>query len=90
MKEKKSNSVTSFQPEKITDEVSVEFTRVVDASNTTINGMLTKGGASVGDISYDKTGDFLITRIKPFSLLDADEVSAVHAAVPEFIKEMLS
>lgn len=90
MKEKKSNSVTNFQPESITAEVLVEFTRVTDASNTTISGSIVKNEANVGDVSYDQKSDFLITRLKPFSSLTEDEVSAVCAGIPGYIKELLS
>lgn len=90
MKEKKSNSVTNFQPESITDEVSVEFIRSVDGNSTNINGVLAKGGENVGDVNYDQRNDFLIVRLKPFSSLTEEEVAAVHVAVPGFIKEMLS
>lgn len=89
MKEKKSNSVTHFQPEAITADVSVEFTKITDADGTTANGKITKGGANAGDISYESRNDFLVLRLKPFSALTEDEVAAVHAAVPGYIKEIL-
>ena len=89
MKEKKSNSVTHYQPESVTDAVSVEFTRVTDAVGTTINGSLVKADMNVGDVSYDSKNDFLILRLKPCSALTDEETAAVHAAVPGYIKEML-
>ena len=90
MKEKKSNSVTNFEAEKITDNISVEFTRVVDSGNTTISGTVKKDDQPVGDVSYDRNSNFLITRIKPYSILAREEVAAVHAAIPGYVNEMLS
>lgn len=90
MKEKATNSVTNFQAESITENISVEFTRIVEANNTTIAGSLMKDGEQVGDVSYDRKGDFQIVRIKPFSALTEDEMGKVYSSIPEYIKEMLS
>lgn len=90
MKEKATNSVTNFQAESITENISVEFTRIVDANNTTIVGSLMKDGEQVGDVSCDRKSDFLIVRMKPFSSLTEEEITTVYSSIPGFLKEMLS
>ena len=88
MKEKQSNSVTHFEPESICDGITAEFTCVVDSGKVTVNGTIRKNGKDVGDISCENDS-FLITRLKPLPSLTEEEIAAVYAAVPEFIKELI-
>lgn len=88
MKEKKSNSVTNFEPETICDGITVELTRIVDAGKTNINGIIRKKDSSVGDLNYE-SNSFLVTRLKPLSSLTEEEIAAIYAAIPVFIKELI-
>lgn len=90
MEKKAQNATTSYAPEKVSEKVEIVFTKIVAPGKTTISGQVNKDGANVGSVSYENTGDYLITSLKPCSALDAGEVKAVHEAVPGCISEMLA
>ena len=88
MKAKTMNATVSYDPEVISDVTNINFTKVTNASGTTIYGKIEKNGVEVGNVSYEDKGDYLITSIKPFSNLTADEVSGIYTAVPRCISEI--
>lgn len=90
MEKKAENSTTNYAPEKVTEAVEIHFTKVVSGGNTTISGTIKKGSADSGSVSYETNGNYLITQLKPYDGLTAEEVTAVYAAVPGCIDEMLN
>lgn len=88
MKEVKQNSIKQYEEEKITETVAVKYTKVENQNGTSINGTLTKDGASVGDVNYSEQGKLLILRLKPCDLLTPEERTAVFQAVPSHIDEL--
>lgn len=90
MEKKAENSTTNYAPEKITEAVEIHFTKIVSGGNTTISGTIKKDSADAGTVSFETTGNYLITQLKPYNALTADEVTAVYAAVPGCITEMLN
>lgn len=90
MEKKAQNATTNYAPEKVTEKVEITFTKIVSPGKTTISGQISKNAANVGSVSYESTGDYLITSLKPCSALDADEMKAIHEAVPGCISEMLA
>ena len=79
MEKKAENSTTNYAPEKVTEAVEIHFTKIVSGGNTTISGTIKKGSADAGTV-----------QLKPYNALTADEVTAVYAAVPGCITEMLN
>lgn len=90
MEKKAENSTTNYAPEKVTEAVELHFTKIVSGGNTTISGTIRKGSADVGSVSFETTGNYLITSIKPYTGLTDGEVVAVYNAVPGCITEMLN
>lgn len=90
MEKKAENSTTNYAPEKVTDGVEIHFTKIVSGGGTTISGSIKKGSADAGSVSFETTGNYLITQLKPYSGLTGEEVLAVYNAVPGCITEMLN
>lgn len=89
MEKKSQNSTTNYAPEKVTEAVEINFTRIVSGGNTTISGSIRKDGSEVGTVSFESAGNYLITSLKPYAGLTAEEVSSVYNSVPGCIAEML-
>lgn len=89
MEKKSQNSTTNYAPEKVTEAVEVNFTRIVSGGNTSISGSIRKDGSEVGAVSFESAGNYLITSLKPYGVLSGDEVTAVYNSVPGCIAEML-
>lgn len=90
MKKKAENSTTNYDPEKITDAVEINFTKIASPGKTVISGTIRKSSEDVGSVSLDTKDNYLITSLKPHSSLTAEEVKAVYDAVPGCITEMLN
>jgi len=90
MEKKAENSTTNYAPEKVTDAVEINFTKIVTGGNTTISGTIKKDSTDAGSVSFETTGNYLITSIKPYTGLTDEEVVAVYNAVPGCITEMLN
>lgn len=90
MKKKSSNSTVSYDPVVLSDNAVINFTRVTNASGTTVYGKIVKNDAEVGNVAYDSKGGYMNTSLKPFDALTAEEVSAVYSNVPVCINEILS
>ncbi len=90
MEKKAQNSTTNYAPEKITDNVEINFTKISTPGNTTISGQIRKGSAEAGSVSFESNGNYLITSLKPYSELTVDEVAAVYNAIPDCVREMLN
>ena len=89
MKEKSANSSKTFEPEVVTENVNVEFTRREDSKGVAINGRVVKDGLEVGNISYSNkdTGYFMVD-LKPVDALDKEEQKAFFAKIAEWIEEL--
>ena len=90
MKKKTERTSVSYDPVTLSETASVQFTKTVKGTGTSIYGKIIKEGTEVGQVSYDESGGYLITTIKPFSSLTKDEVAALYAEVPTCIDEMLN
>ena len=89
MKEKSANSSKTFEPEVVTENVNVEFTRREDSKGVAINGRVVKEGVEVGKISYSNkdTGYFMVD-LKPVDALDKGEQKAFFAKIADWIEEL--
>ena len=89
MKEKSANSSKTFEPEVVTENVNVEFTRREDSKGVAINGRVVKEGVEVGKISYSNkdTGYFMVD-LKPVDVLDKEEQKAFFAKIADWIEEL--
>lgn len=89
MKEKSANSSKTFEPEVVTENVNVEFTRREDSKGVAINGRVVKDGLEVGNISYSNkdTGYFMVD-LKPVDALDKEEQKAFFAKIADWIEEL--
>ncbi len=90
MEKKSENATITYEPEAINENTSVTFTKVTNASGTTIYGKIEKLNAEVGSISYESKGNYLITSIKPASELTQEEQSAIFAGTPDWIQQVLA
>lgn len=90
MEKKAENSTTNYAPEKVTEGVEINFTKIVSSGKTQISGSIRKASEEVGSVSFDTKDNYLITSLKPYSSLTAEEVKAVYDAVPRCIAEMLN
>lgn len=88
MKARTMNATVGYDPEVISESTNIHFTKVTNASGTTIYGKIEKNGAEAGNISHETKGDYLITTLKPYSGLTADEVKGIYEAVPRCIAEL--
>ncbi|MBR2007131.1 MAG: hypothetical protein IKA01_04055 [Alistipes sp.] len=89
MKKKTEKTSVSYDPVVISETTNVQFTKSVKSTGTAIYGKILKDGAEVGQVSYEETGDYMITSVKPFSKLTKEEVAELYAQVPTCIDEML-
>lgn len=85
LKVKTENTNQTFEPEVINDSTKVTFSRVKDASGTTIHGKIEKDNAEVGNISFSDGGGYLIVSLKPFAKLEREEITELCAKAPEWI-----
>lgn len=90
MQEKTTNSTVNDNPEVISEETTVHFTKVTNANGVTIHGKVMKNDAEVGTVSYDEKGGYFITSLKPVTALTDVEVETLYQKIPGFKKEMLS
>ncbi|MBQ8066539.1 MAG: hypothetical protein IJ200_12905 [Prevotella sp.] len=87
MKKVSENATVTFEPEVINEHTKVTFTKVSNAKGVTIYGKVEKDNAEVGSISYEQSGNFLITSLKPLGKLTKEEVSAIYENVPTWVGE---
>lgn len=87
---KTENTNQTFEPVVINDSTKVNFSRVVDASGTTIHGKIEKDNAEVGNISFSTSGGYLIVSLKPFAKLDREEITSICQQAPEWIFEAIN
>lgn len=90
MKKKTANSTVNYDPEKISETTAIHFTKVTNASGTTLYGKIVKNDAEVGNVSYDEKGNYMVTSIKPYSTLTNEEVKTIYGRVPDCINEALA
>lgn len=90
MEKKAENSTTNYAPEKVTEAVEINFTKIVAGGNTTISGSIRKESAEVGTVSFESGGNYFITSLKPYTGLTDEEVVSVYKSVPGYIAEMLN
>lgn len=90
MKKKAERTSVNYDPVAISEAASIQFHKTVNSAGTTIYGKVTKDGAEVGNVSYDESGGYLITSVKPFGSLTKEEVAELYAQVPTCIDEMLN
>ncbi|MGM9753890.1 MAG: hypothetical protein ACI3ZK_07575 [Candidatus Cryptobacteroides sp.] len=89
MKEKSANSSKTFEPEVVTENVKVEFTRREDSKGVAISGRVVKDDVEVGKISYSNkdTGYFMVD-LKPVDALDKEEQKAFFSKIADWIEEL--
>lgn len=91
MKKKTANSTVNYDPEVISENTSVHFTRVTNAAGSTVYGKILKDDAEVGNVSYDSKGNYLIVSLKPYDALTREEAGAIlsmaHGCVCEALSE---
>lgn len=90
MKKKTEKTSVSYDPVVISEATSIQFTKNVRSTGTTIYGKILKDGAEVGNVSYEESADYLITSIKPVSQLTKEEIEEIYAQVPTCIDEALN
>lgn len=90
MLKKTTNSTVTYEPFAISEETSMKFQKVTNAKGVTVYGKIVKNDAECGSVSYDESGDYLITSLKPHSMFTPEEVAAIHSQVPECVAEILS
>lgn len=90
MKKQKQNSTVNYDPETIGKTLTANFTKTITEGRTIIYGRVMKNGDEVATVSYNSSGDFLITQIKPVSALNETETQALYKAVPGYIAEILA
>lgn len=90
MKKKTANSTVNYDPEVVSEQTSIHFTRVTNTAGRTLYGKIIKDDAEVGNVSYDEKGGYLITSLKPYASLTADEVDAIYMKVPGCVREALA
>ena len=90
MKPKATNSTVNYEPQVINEETQIQFTKVINASNVTLYGKITKKGDEVGTVSYDKAGNYFITNLKPMNLLTPAEIAGIYAVVPTCLQEAIA
>ena len=89
MKEKSANSSKTFEPEVVTDSVSVEFSRREDSKGVAITGRVVKKDIEVGKISYsNKDSGYFVIDLKPVDALNKEEQKALFAKIPDWIEEL--
>jgi len=89
MEKKTENATITYEPEVINSDTQVTFTKITNASGTTIYGKVEKNGAEVGSISFETKGNYLITTVKPYSELTAEETATIFGSTPDWIQQVL-
>lgn len=87
---KTTNSTVTYEPFAVSEETLMKFQKVANAKGVTIYGKIVKNDAECGSISYDSSGDYLITSLKPRSMFTDEEVASIYANAPKCIAEILS
>ena len=90
MKKKTEKTSVSYDPVAISEAASIQFTKNVRSTGTTIYGKILKDGAEVGNASYEESAGYLITSIKPVNQLTKEEIAEIYAQVPACIDEALN
>ena len=90
MLKKTTNSTGAYEPIAISDETVMKFQKVTNAKGSTIYGKIVKNDAECGSVSYEETGDYLITSLKPRSMFTPEEITAIHADGPGCIAEIMA
>lgn len=85
LKLKTENTNQTFEPVVINDSTKVTFSRVKDASGTTIHGKIEKDNAEAGNISYSDSGGYFIISLKPVTKLEQEEITEICQKAPEWI-----
>lgn len=89
MKKSSENSTVSYDPEKITEEVEIRFTRTANSSGVNIYGKIMKGGVEAGTITLDSKNNYLLTSLKPISGVSSEEIRKIYESVPRCIEEIM-
>ena len=87
---KTTNSTVTYEPVAISEETLVKFQKVANAKGVTIYGKIVKKDAECGSVSYDESGDYLITSLNPRSMFTDEEVASIHANAPKCVAEILA
>lgn len=90
MKKKTANSTVNYDPEVVSENTSVHFTRVTNAAGSTVYGKILKDDAEVGNVSYDSKGNYLIVSLKPYSSLTKEEVNTILSTANNCVCEALT
>ena len=90
MKKKTEKTSVSYDPVAISEAASIQFTKNVRSTGTSIYGKILKDGAEVGNVSYEESAGYLITSIKPVSQLTKEEIAEIYTQVPVCIDEALN
>lgn len=80
----------SYNPETVSENVTVAFTKVTNSDGTVVSGRVTKQGKEAATVNYYGKNDSLVVSVRPLAALDGAELSALFNAVPGFINEILS
>lgn len=90
MKAKSTNATVAFEPEAVSENVSIFFVKATKPSGITVTGRIKKGEAEVGSIVLTESDNYLLTSLKPFNSLTKEEVEAIYTKVPGFLAEILN
>ena len=80
----------SYNPETVSENVTVAFTKVTNSDGTVVSGRVTKQGKEAATVNYYGKNDSLVVSVRPLAALDGAELSALFNAIPGFINEILS
>lgn len=90
MKQKTERSTIGYEPEAVTKEVNISFTKITRAANVIISGEIAKGEEKVGRVDLNKADDTITVSIKPASRLNDAENTALFKKIPECLKEIIA
>lgn len=90
MLKKTTNSTVTYEPFAISEGAFMKFQKVANAKGVTVYGKIVKNDAECGSVSYDSSGDYLITSLKPRSMFTEEEVTAIHTHAPVCVAEILA
>jgi hypothetical protein len=88
MKKKGEVSTVNYDPEQVTENISVQFTKMVKGEQVTISGNIAKDGTDIGSVASDTQGDYLVLRLRPASQLTAEEREQTISKVLSCMKEL--
>ena len=80
----------SYNPETVSENVTVAFTKVTNSDGTVVSGRVPKQGKDAATVNYYGKNDSLVVSVRPLAALDGAELSALFNAIPGFINEILS